>query len=321
MQNVSRDYKSSLGKCSLSPSGWAGPACWTPQLWAGFAWEQSPCSSWQRSRSGSALLCWTCFLLPTPTLWARCEEKEILYLTTATMKSSGPMTRTWLAAGPLSTEKWGRRRSDEKGWESFISWRRESASDLLQQWGKEREKKAMSVGGQISLGLLLGGSFTELQDSFPAERGTAGREPPHSASRRRQSGSPTATNLPGSTQGHELPPGRREVSPVAECWLPACRGGRERSSSVHQLRLSLALQEVGLQSQAWPIPHLWVCCRGSLSDPQRWKTQRGQKAGGTLKTKQDLCVRTSYVSSPQPSGISCDPCGRVSPRTELSSVK
>lgn len=35
MQNVSRDYKSSLGKCSLSPSGWAGPACWTPQLWAG----------------------------------------------------------------------------------------------------------------------------------------------------------------------------------------------------------------------------------------------------------------------------------------------
>lgn len=49
------------------------------------------------------------------------------------MKSSGPMTRTWLAAGPLSTEKCGRRKSDEKDWESLISWRKELASDLLQQ--------------------------------------------------------------------------------------------------------------------------------------------------------------------------------------------
>lgn len=58
--------------------------------------EQPGCS-----RSGPILSCSTFSLLPAPR--GHCGgERPILYLTTATMKSSGPMTRTWLAAVPLS---------------------------------------------------------------------------------------------------------------------------------------------------------------------------------------------------------------------------
>lgn len=79
-------------------------------------------------------------LLP-PQLQRR--KRPILYLTTATMKSSGPMTRTWLAAAPLSRGEAG---VDRKDWESLISWRRELASDLLQRGGRERGKQAVSLG-------------------------------------------------------------------------------------------------------------------------------------------------------------------------------
>lgn len=47
-------------------------------------------------------------LLPPPCSHPRAHrggKRPILYLTTATMKSSGPMTRTWLAAVPLSRGK------------------------------------------------------------------------------------------------------------------------------------------------------------------------------------------------------------------------
>lgn len=57
------------------------------------------------------------------------------------------------------------------------------------------------------------------------------------------------------------------MPPLAEHWFPVCREGRDRASSVHPLWLQLALQEAGLQFQVWLLPHLWVCCKGSLSDP------------------------------------------------------
>lgn len=78
----------------------------------------------------------------------------------ATMKSSGPMMRTWLAAVLLSRGECGTQSSEGRDWESLISWRRELASDSLQQGGTERGKQAMSLGSwtcpSASIQLQLG---------------------------------------------------------------------------------------------------------------------------------------------------------------------
>lgn len=51
---------------------------------------------------------------------------------------------------------------DRKDWESLISWRRELASDLLQQGGRERGKQAMSLGSW-----MCPGASTQLGPGVP----------------------------------------------------------------------------------------------------------------------------------------------------------
>lgn len=72
------------------------------------------------------------------------------------------MTRTWLAAVPLSGGERGTRSSDGRDWESLISWRRELASDLLQQGRRERGEQAMSLGSWTCPGVS-----TQLQLGVP----------------------------------------------------------------------------------------------------------------------------------------------------------